>query len=124
MHSFFRFRFGFLLLASVFAGRLWADSASPRLENGLGAAIGFTADEKGDWRWTKLRLPSDAGADRDIADAGTEVTVNHAVVSLRPNWTLTDGDAGRLVFEQEVPDAALRVRRIFSFGPAANVLRI
>ncbi len=114
-----------VLFTLALAGRTRADdSSSVALSNGRGAFISFSGDENGNWRWTNLGIPGDLSDGRTVFEASTEIATNEVTAMLNPGWTLVENNSDRLVFEQEVPDAALRVRRIFSFGPAANVVRL
>jgi hypothetical protein len=119
------FRASFLFVALVLGAtvRLCGQDAPVTLSNEFGATITFTPHETG-WSWTGLVTPGVADA-RSITDQGTALAVNDAEDRLAADWTLMPSDSSaKLVFEQDAPAAGVRYRRIYSFGPGANALRI
>ncbi len=87
-----------------------------------GALLRFTASDAA-WRWTGLLIPS-ATAELKVRQEGAQIGVDGTDQLLDTRWMLVDQSTSSLTFEQEVPAAGLVFRRIFSFGPAANVARI
>ncbi|HUR60601.1 MAG TPA: hypothetical protein VM029_22965 [Opitutaceae bacterium] len=92
------------------------------LSSTTGASIRF-AQTGETWRWAGLTTPSSA-TEIAITEEATPLSVKAADDMLAAGWTLAEQDATRLVFEQDAVTADLRVRRVFSFGPAKNVVRI
>ncbi|MSU65740.1 MAG: hypothetical protein EXS38_06500 [Opitutus sp.] len=87
-----------------------------------GAAITFT-ESGGLWSWTGLTTPT-APKPWSVSDEGTAIKTLEGDDRLAPGWTLVEQGSNKITFEQEMAAAGLRCRRVFSFGPAANVLRI
>ena len=91
------------------------------LRSESGASVTFVERGAG-WSLARLATPSqpagwtlEEGEDKFAAGEGLDVFVG--------GWTLVSNEAARIVFEQDAPASGVRVRRIFSFGPAAHVLR-
>lgn len=107
------------LFFATLAG-LHAGEASLVLSSETGAAIAFTAN--GDrWQWTALQTP---GRPEPVAvsDLGTGIETNNGNGMLGADWALSEQSPGAVSFEQNA--GGLRFRRVYSFGPADNILRI
>lgn len=107
---------------ALVVGRVYAQEPVT-LSNGSGTSIVFTENEGG-WRLGQLVLPGGPEGGWTVADREVEVGTPERLEMLRPDWTLVETGAARLVFEQEAPAVGLQVRRVYSFGPASNVLRV
>lgn len=101
---------------------LKADVSPLSLSNPHGAVISFTETEAG-WRWGGLRAPG-AATETRLTDG--EITVQNKSVeaALSAGWELVENTGERLIFQQTSEATNLAVRRIYSFGPAENVVRI
>lgn len=88
-----------------------------------GVRLEFSEGATG-WRWTRLWAPGSPDGGWSVEEEGVEVATADATATLNRGWVQTDRDAGRVVLEQESPATGLRLRRIFSFGPASNVVRL
>lgn len=110
------------LLFAFAVTRVAASEPPVTISNGQGASATFSEDS-GTWRWTSLTTPAAAEA-RTITEGNATITVGDQNDELAPRWTLTEQQADRLVFEQDAPASGLRFRRVVTFGPAANVVRI
>lgn len=121
-------RVGCVLIALTFLQRLVAqDEPAPAvtLANPHGAAIAFTFSEpEGGWRWTDLTTPELPETPWAIRDRSVEMGTAGQQAVLTPGWALIESSPERLIFEQPVESLGLRVRRVYVFGTAANVLRI
>lgn len=87
-----------------------------------GAAITFAAAD-GLWRWSGLTTPGATDAWL-IDEENSPLVISSADDVIRAGWTLVGQEAGKITFEQQVAATGLRIRRIFSFGPSPNVVRI
>lgn len=114
----------FLLLCATVCGVVGSlRAAEPvRLANAHGAEI--TLEDDDGWRLTTLTVPGGAADGIRIEDRSVEVGTTSASDLLAPGWTLVDATEDRVVLEQTGGNTRLQVRRILSFGPASNVLRI
>ena len=92
------------------------------LSNWRGASITFTETD-GSWCWTGLKTPG-APEGWSVTDEGIQVAAADGTEVLAPGWSLVENGSNKLVFEQTALATGLRVRRVFSFGPALNVVRI
>lgn len=110
----------FLIFAPTASVR--ADAVTVSLANEHGATVTFARSD-GRWRWTGLHVPGTA-ADREIVEGVTEIQTPSEGDSLSSGWTLAAQEPGKLVFEQESEATSVGFRRVFSFGPATNVVRI
>ncbi len=104
-------------------GRLAAQGEPFALFSPAGAGMQFSEGSSG-WRWTQLVTPKSPESGWVIAEEAIEVETPERTVTLHRGWTLADSRPDRVVLEQDATDTGVRVRRVFSFGPAANVLRI
>jgi hypothetical protein len=112
------------LFAAQFSRLAAQDASAPlTLSNGQGAVITLTADDTGAWAWTRLATPATPDGSA-IVDRPVEVTVNNVTESLVGGWTLANADVSQIVLEHDAPASGLQLRRVVSFGPADNVLRI
>lgn len=93
-----------------------------RLANADGASVEFVADNAA-WRWVRLTTP-DFPEGRIVFDHGARFAAGDGTDVLPGQWTLVAQEPDRLQFEQTAVNSGLSVRRIFSFGPARNVLRL
>lgn len=116
------FGFFFLLLGSS----SWAQTEETpplTLASSQGAAITFT-ENGGTWRWSHLVTPERAeGWALQDGDVPLVAGAVEDVMSARA-WSFVEGDANKLVFQQDLAATELQVRRTFSFGPATNVVRM
>lgn len=99
-----------------------ADEPDLSLSSPFGASIRFTAQGE-TWRWVGLTTPNSTEESR-LSQENTALAATGADDVLAAGWTLVEQDTGKLVFEQNAAAADLRVRRVFSFGPAKNAVRI
>lgn len=93
------------------------------IANSTGAAARFAPSENG-WRWTALITPRSSEEGWALTEVALEIATADKAGILNQDWTLVEQQADRVMFEQENADTGLQVRRVFSFGPATNVLRI
>lgn len=113
-----------LLLSVLFpGGPLPAQEEPITLASQQGASITF-AESVGTWRWISLITPDAPMGGWSLADRAVSIATPDHGVMLAPGWTMIEATAERVLFEQALDEAGLRVRRIFSFGPATNALRI
>ncbi len=95
------------------------------LESEHGARAVFSQSAEGEelWSWTELSVP---GATEPLAISirGTLIVSLQGEATLAPNWTLVEQAETRVVLEQDATAAGLRIRRVYSFGPTSNILRI
>ena len=112
-----------ILLFLLPASRMRGDDAPVTLSGPHGAAIRFTGTE-GAWRWTGLTTPG-AADEWSIGEENTPLVASGADDTVvAAGWNLAGQEAGKLIFEQETAVTGLGIRRVFSFGPAPNVVRI
>lgn len=88
-----------------------------------GAAVIFNASEAG-WGLGRLVVPGEPEGGRAIVDRSVEIATDDRQELLAPDWELVEASAERVVLEQAGGETGMQVRRIVSFGPAANVLRV
>ena len=111
---------GLLLLHSA---RLLGDESGFTLTSTHGATLRFAASAEATWIWAGLTPPGATGEWR-VTDLPSPVAINGVEAILAPAWTLAEQSADRVVLEQQAAAAGLGVRRVFSFGPTAHVMRI
>src|SRR6187455_964004 len=88
-----------------------------------GVAATFSMGSTG-WRLANLTTASSPEGGWQLTEEGVEIaTADHAGV-LNRGWALVEQQPDKLVLEQAGAETGLRVRRVFSFGPASNVMRI
>lgn len=98
-------------------------AASAVTLSGPGGASVTLGEGNTGWRISELRLPGDVEA-IGIEERAVEVTLQGQSQVLTRGWSLVEASEERLVLEQTAADAGGSVRRVISFGPAANVLRV
>lgn len=76
------------------------------------------------WRWSGLATPQAPAGGWTVTEEGVEFATSTGESVLNRGWSLVEHQPEKIVLEQEAAAAGLRVRRVFSFGPASNVLRI
>jgi hypothetical protein len=101
---------------------LRADDTKLILANHLGVAIEFSGGESS-WRWTKLFTPPTPEG-WTLSEGEISFGAGDAADVLAPGWELIEQTPVRLVFEKTAPASAMGLRRIFSLGPASNVVRV
>lgn len=104
-------------------GRLAAQEEPLVLSSPAGVTASFALGATG-WRWTNLATPQAPDGGWTVAEEGIEVATLDREDRFNRGWELMEQQADRLVLEQAGPETGVRVRRVFAFGPAANVLRI
>lgn len=111
------------LLSLTYAARLIAQEGPVTLSNPQGASI-VVAAEEGIWRWRALNTPDAPEGGWPVSDRSVEIATTDAQEMLARDWTLVEATPERIVLQQQLVATGLRVRRIFLFGAAPNVLRI
>lgn len=110
------------VLLSFIPTAVRAGEATLTLSSAAGASIRFI--QQGEtWRWAGLTTPNSPN-ESALNEEKTALAVKGVDDVLEAGWELAEQDPIKLVFEQNAGAADLRFRRIFSFGPARNVLRI
>ena len=116
-----------LFAAATFAAGLTATASADdnilALSNPAGATVAFARTD-GLWRWTNLKTPDGPTEGWPVTDDELEVAVSGRTESAPAAWRLVEALPEKLIFEQESAVSGLNLRRVFSFGPASNVLRI
>ncbi len=110
------------LLSLLSVGMTRGAEAPITLSGPNGAAIRFT-EANGLWRWTGLTTPR-AAEEWSIEEENSPLVVSGTDDAVVTGWTLAGQEAGKLILEQETAAARLSLRRVFSFGPSQNVVRI
>jgi hypothetical protein len=125
MHRFRRILLSAFLLTLAAARPLAGqeDTETLVITSPAGAAATFESGSTG-WRWTRLVTPSGPAAGWEIAEEGVDLATPEGASALTRGWTLVELQSDRLLLAQADADTGLEVRRLFSFGPADNVLRI
>ena len=80
-------------------------------------------NEGGGWQWTRLASPA-APDGWELQEGELDVAAGDGADALNGGWVLTGLSPDRAAFETEAAGSGLRILRQFSFGPAANVVRI
>lgn len=111
-----------VFLSVLSTGLRGAEDTSLTLTGASGATLRFAQRDE-TWRWTGLTTPNSPD-EAVIIEEKTPLAVTGADDMLVPGWTLMEQDATRVVFEQDALAADLSVRRVYSFGPAANAIRV
>lgn len=88
-----------------------------------GATAKFESGPTG-WRWIHLTTPSGPADGWVIAEEGVDLATTERASALTRGWALVESQTDRLLLAQTDADTGLEVRRLFSFGPTDNVLRI
>jgi hypothetical protein len=112
-----------VLLALASAENLHGQDEAITLASVHGASATFTPTE-GAWRWTNLVTPDAPEGGWPITERSVEIATPERDERLAAGWSLVEATPERVVFQQQLEAIGLRVRRIFSFGPASNALRI
>lgn len=105
------------------AGRLAAQEEPLVITNPAGVTATFSMGNTG-WRWSTLAAPRAPEGGWAIAEEGIVVATPEREDWFNRGWNLVEQHADRLILEQAGADTGLRVRRVFAFGPASNVLRV
>jgi hypothetical protein len=111
------------LFSFVFIAGLCGQEENLALANQNGASIAFTSTGDG-WRWTGLRTPDAPEGGWPISDRSVQIATPDREEMLAREWSLVEASPERVVLQQQLAEAGLRIRRIFQFGPATNALRI
>ena len=113
------------LAATLLAGAasIQAQTETIVISSPAGAVAEFSLGNSG-WRWTHLSTPESPGGGWPIAEDGVEVATPASEEKLNRGWNLSEQTPDKLVLEQDGTETGLRLRRVYSFGPASNVLRI
>lgn len=105
-------------------GSLVRAAATVTLSAPSGAVAGFSTvgDE---YTWTSV-TPADTATAVGVNEQGYAIAsrVGSDGAPAAVTWTLASYDAHQAVFEHTFEQAGIQLRRIFSFGPADNILRI
>src|SRR5688572_30358777 len=115
---------GFLFVISALVGTsaAWLQAQEPIVfANQHGAAITF-AEAGGAWNWINLSTPGGPPGGWPVADRSVEIATSIGAGMSAADWSLHDATPEKLIFEQHVATAGVRLRRIFLFGPASNAL--
>ena len=118
-----RFMFAALLCLLLPALRVLGQEGALTFINSGGATLRFAETADATWTWAGLTTPG-TETEWSVTEAQSSVAVNGTEVVLASVWTLAEQTADRLVLEQVAPDANLGLRRIYSFGPAAHIVRV
>ena len=114
---------GLTLFALALAARVFAQGEPFALTNPAGVMAQFSEGATG-WRWTNLQSPHAPEGGWIVGEEGIEVATADRVDTLNRGWEIMERGPDKVVLEQAAPETGLRLRRVFSFGPATNVLRI
>ena len=121
-----RISFFFFVAVIIAAGcplRSRAQEEARALSNGAGDALIFTPSEAG-WSWSGLRMRGEAAAEWAVSEEPAEVSANDITVALAATWQLVEAADDRVVLQQDLPEAGVSLRRVFTFGTAKHVVRI
>ena len=114
---------GLVILGVAAAATAFAQSEPFTLTSPTGAVVQFSEGATG-WRWTSLAAPGAPEGGWTVAEEGAEIEISNTAVTLNRGWELVEQQADRVVLEQDAAGAGVRLRRVFSFGPSNNTLRI
>lgn len=95
-----------------------------RLVSAKGAVATFTESD-GAWRLSSI-VPPAAGDGHAIEELGCAIVSSAGSETGEESggWVLAGYTEREATFERDFPVAALRLRRVYAFGPADNILRI
>jgi hypothetical protein len=110
-----------LILLSITATTL-VGQETVVLSNEKGASALFIDGPSG-WRWTQLTTPATPDG-LTLTEGELRFIAGERTDTLNSGWTLTANSPARVTFENVAPGTGLGVRRVFSFGPASNVVRV
>lgn len=96
---------------------------APSLAGSQGAMVTLAEGATG-WRLGGLTVPGGPPEGLALAEQGVEVATEQGEQALTRGWALVEASEGKIVLEQAAAEAGVRLRRVISFGPATNVLRI
>ena len=92
------------------------------MSNERGASLLFANAGTG-WQLTRLTTPA-SPAGFAVMEGDLKFAAGESLDVLTAGWELMDSAPNLLVLEQDAPLSGIRVRRVFSFGPAPHVIRI
>ncbi|MEY4938763.1 MAG: hypothetical protein RIQ93_498 [Verrucomicrobiota bacterium] len=111
-----------VLLGLLTARDTCADTSRLSFSSPQGATLSFTGID-GRWHWSGLLVPG-AAAGVKLTDGDASVETDLGEQALSDGWELVESSADHLVFTQTAGAAGLTIGRVFSFGPAENIVRV